>query len=299
MTTDRELDCAILIPTRNREVLLSETLAKLRAADLSHLPLWLYDDASDDPNMVRRVADARWPDARIVRQDTCHGQAFGRNTLLRQCNCRFAILLDDDQYFVRVGNLFDYMDGKKTTRACAVLFFQCRDRTDGRLDVPETFHAGKTSSFMAGAVMFDVGAVLEVGGYRDYWGYGYEEPELAMRLYARGYHVWYEPDIMVEHNHVLTGDADRDDSQYDYYYARNSILLSSLNMPLWLGLPAGLFRSFRRSLYVLRNPIPKLKGTLSGIKMTFTKWKDRSPMPTRQAFAWMAFRKKTLQQTVS
>ena len=296
MTAASDPDCAILIPTRNREGLLSETLTRLRGAGLSHLPLWLYDDASDDADMVRRVADRHWSGATVIRDETRRGQAYGRNALLRRCNRRYAILLDDDQYFVRVGSLHDYMRPRETARA--VLCFQCRDKTDGRLDIPEIIRAGRTSSFMGGAVMFDVGAVLEVGGYREHWGYGYEEPELAMRLFARGQFVWYEPDIMVEHNHVLTADAARDDAQYDFYYARNAILLSSLNMPLWLGLPTGLLRSVRRSLYIARNPAPKLKGTLSGIITTFSRWKDRTPMRAGQAFAWMTFRKKTLQQTI-
>jgi glycosyltransferase involved in cell wall biosynthesis len=282
-------DCAILIPTLNRPEILGETLRHLKGMGLDTLPLWLGDDCSDDPDMVRRVADAHWPDAHIIRQPVRRGQAHGRNALLRACERPWAILLDDDQYFLRVGNLFDYVSGQVGGDDLAVLSFQCRDKTDGRLDVPEGSPAGPVATYMGGAVMFKVEPVLAAGGYREYWGYGYEEPELAARLYARGYTVWYDPANMVEHNHVMGLKAARDETQYDYLYARNAILMSTLNMPLWFGLPVGLARSVKRSLLFKRNARAKLRGTLAGMAMTFRYWRDRRPMSFRQAQAWLRF----------
>ena len=282
-------NCAILIPTRNRPEILQDSLERLRALGLEHVPLWVYDDASDDPATIAHVVHAAWPGAELVRGTTQRGQAFGRNALLRACGAPFAIMLDDDQYFLDLGNLSAYTQDREDREGLAGVAFQCRVKSSGRLDIAARVPAKKCPFFMGGAVLFDVERVLGTGGFREYWRYGYEEPELAARLYARGYYLQYEPRILVEHNHLMTEKARRDETEYDYLYARNAILLDTLNMPLWVGLPTGLARSIRRSLHFNRNWRAKARGTFAGLAMTFSLWQERHPMSTRQALDWLRF----------
>jgi hypothetical protein len=94
--------------------------------------------------------------------------------------------------------------------ACAAISFQCVAKKDGRLDRPADLPSGPTTWFMGGCVLFHVPSVLKVGGYRPWWVYGYEEPELALRLYGAGFGLWYDASILIEHNQFYNPSERRD-----------------------------------------------------------------------------------------
>lgn len=281
----RAAACSIIIATRNRPQILAETLRRLHEKGLGHFPLWVYDDASDDPVAIRVVASS-WPGATVVREEQKRGQAHGRNVLLRACGTPYAISLDDDQYFLELGDLATYFAEPRPVEAPAVVSFQCRAVKDGRLDRPAELASGPTTWFMGGCVLFHVPSILKVGGYREWWVYGYEEPELAMRLFAAGLGLWYDAGILVEHNQWYNPNERRDYREYDYLYARNAVLLTSMNYPLVLGLALGLLRSVRRALFLRRNYAAKVKGLVDGVGMTFGYWAERTPMSWRRAWQW-------------
>lgn len=278
--------CSIIIATRNRPRILAETLQRLVEKGFGGYPLWVYDDASEDAGAIRDVA-ATWPGARVLREDRQRGQAHGRNVLMRACATPYAISLDDDQYFLDAGGLQEHMTEPRRDPKRAAVSFQCRARKDGRLDRPAELPSGPTTWFMGGCVLFHVPSVLQTGGYRDWWVYGYEEPELALRLFAAGYSIWYDASILVEHNQWYDPSERRDFREYDFLYARNAVLLTSLNYPILLGLPAGILRSVRRAFVFRRNYGAKLRGLLLGVGMTFSRWGERSPMDWSRSRQWM------------
>lgn len=277
--------CAIIIATRNRPTILAETFERLREKGFGEWPMWIYDDASDDADAMRRVA-ASWPGAHLIRGDRQRGQAHGRNELMRACGAPYAICLDDDQYFLEVGNLFSYLVDPPPPGAHPVISFQCRAKKDGRLDRPADMPSGLTTWFMGGCALFHVPTILAVGGYRAWWVYGYEEPELAARLFAAGYRIWYDATVQIEHNQFYNPSERRDFGEYDYLYARNAVLLTSMNYPLLLGLPLGILRSVRRAFLFKRNYGRKAAGLLRGVAMTFSCWDERTPMSWSRAMEW-------------
>ena len=278
--------CSIMIATRNRPHILAVTLEKLAVLGFRDYPLWVYDDASEDASAIANVV-AVWPGGRVIRGDRQRGQAHGRNVLMRACGTPYAISLDDDQYFLEVGELARYLAEPRPADAPAAVSFQCRAVKDGRLDRPAELPSGPTTWFMGGCVLFHVPSILAVGGYRAWWVYGYEEPELAMRLYAAGFGIWYDAGILIEHNQWYHAGERRDFGEYDYLYARNAVLLTSMNYPLWMGLPLGVVRSVRRAFLFKRNFGRKLTGLLAGVALTFTKWSERQPMPAVRARQWI------------
>lgn len=280
-------DLAILIPTRNRPAILRRTLEELIARGFGGHPLFVYDDASDAPREIDQVL-ALWPTATLLRGQVRVGQAMGRNVLLRGLACPYALCLEDDTWpedYAAVMTAFEtgQADG------IAVATFQCRSLGDGKLAMPLDRQRGPSAGFLGGASLFDVPCVLASGGYREFFVYGYEEPELALRLWLRGYKVEYFPEVVIAHHHLEQPDERRDYREYDFLYARNGILMSSLNMPLWFGLPHGLARSLRLTLRLRRNWWPKLRGTAAGIWLTFALWSQRSPCSLSKAIAWCRF----------
>lgn len=280
-------DLAILIPTRNRPARLQRTLEELIARGFGDHPLFVYDDASDEPWEIDKAL-ALWPGATLLRGKNRCGQAMGRNQLLRAMACPYALCLEDDTWPEEYAAL---MTAFETIQAdgIAVATFQSRSLGDGRLAMPLARPRGPSVGFLGGASLFHVPSVLSVGGYREFFTYGYEEPELALRLWQRGLRIEYFPDVVVAHNHLETPDERRDHREYDFLYARNGILMSSLNMPLWFGLPHGLARSLRLSLRLKRNLWQKAKGTIAGIWLTFARWQQRTPCSFSKALQWCRF----------
>ena len=276
--------CAILIPTRNRPGILDQTLTELRRQGLGALPLWVYDDASDDPGATSKVVSS-WPGGQVIRNEVRQGQAAGRNMLMRHCGKEYGIFLDDDNYFLELGALAVHVNGNAPANR-AVVAFQNRAKSTGRLDYPPTRGACASPFFLGGCSLFNIPLVLSAGGYRDFWVYRHEEIDLAMRLFARGLEIWYDPSILVEHNQWYAPDEQRDYREYDFLDARNAFLLRSMNMPLPAGLCWGLLHSTRGVMRAKRNRGARVRGLMAGLVCSFSKWRQRTPMSLRQYLAW-------------
>ncbi|MCX6901980.1 MAG: glycosyltransferase [Verrucomicrobia bacterium] len=279
---------AILIPTRNRPAILATTLKELAKVGLKDAALWVYDDASEKPQAVQDVVKT-WPGGRIIRGEQRVGQAAGRNVLLRACGKEYGLLLDDDSFPASAEGLVEHLAGSRTPERPAIVTFQYKSMADGKLSRPACVPAGPAGCFSGGGSVFHIPSVLGVGGFRDFFTYGYEEPELSMRLWLRGLTIWYDPRVVINHNHFETPDERRDYREYDYLYARNGILMSSLNMPFWFGLPHGLARSLRLSLRLRRNVWARARRTRAGLWLAFCLRQERTPCRFGQALAWCRF----------
>ncbi len=277
---------AILIPTRNRPGILASSLEQLRKAGLGSVPLWVYDDFSANPNAIRDVVKG-WDNGHVIRGEQRVGQAKGRNVLMRACQKEFGFLIDDDSYPMDVAGLSRHLC--RTDNKRAITTFQYLDIPTRRYSTPLGVGEGVSRFFQGGGSLFHIPTVLGLGGYSEFFVYGYEEPELSLRIWINGYHIWYDPEVTVHHAHFETPNEQRDDREYDYLYARNSVLMSSLNMPLWFGLPHGLARSVRRSFFRPRNALSKLRGTWDGAVQSLTRGSRDKRCSVAQALAWCRF----------
>jgi GT2 family glycosyltransferase len=266
---------AILIPTRNRPEILATTLRELQEAGFGGVPLWVYDDCSINAAAIRDVV-GHWPTGKVIRGNVRTGQAQGRNVLMEACDKEFGLFIDDDSVPASALAVADIL-AKPFPEKRVIVTSQYLDVPTQRYSTRSEIGEGVARTFQGGGSLFNIPKVLRLGGFRKFFVYGYEEPELAMRIRMKGFEIWYDPTFLVRHNHFETPNEQRDYREYDYLYARNGVLMSSLNMPLWMGLPHGLARSIRRSFYLKRNGWAKLRGTTEGIWLTFARWKERTP----------------------
>lgn len=283
---DHEL--AILIPTRNRPAILKRTLQELLRLGFGDHPLLVYDDASDNPAEVENTITSIWPNARLLKGNIRSGQAKGRNRLMQGCPCKYALFLDDDSWPEAKESVFRALQTMVKDRL-SIVTFTYKSLATGELSVGSEKKRSRVPAFLGGASLFDVPSVMSVGGYREYFIYGFEEPELGMRLWLAASKVEFLPGVVVLHNQFYTPDEKRDYREYDFLYARNIILMASLNMPLLIGLSYGVMRSIRWSSYRKRNFTSKLQGMIAGIVQSFSRWRERKPCSVKQAFAWMRF----------
>lgn len=278
-------NAAILISTRNRGEILRDSLLHLQDAGLGGAPLWIYDDASSDRE---EAGDAcrDWPGATVIRGGTRVGQARGRNELLRRCNRTFALMIDDDQYFQDVGPLAEHLAAPSPP---AVVAFQSVSTRDGGCAIAGPPRVGDAATFMGGACLFHVPSILGVGGYREFFVYGREEPELAMRLWLRGQRLRLDSRVTVLHNHRTVEDAARDYREFDFLQTRNAVLAYTMNVPLLPGFYLGLGRALSFGYHSGRFPGAVARGLVSGIVQTFVHAGDRTPVTLRQYRKWRKY----------
>jgi len=284
---------AILIPTRNRPEILLATLQKLKERGFGAVALWVYDDCSTLPGAAEAIKNvvSTWPNARLLRAEVRTGQAEGRNVLMRACGTEFGLFIDDDSVPAATKAIEKHISAVFPANR-AIVTCQYLDVPSQRFSIGADIPEGPTTTFQGGGSLFHVPTVMGMGGFRKWFVYGYEEPELSMRLRMKGFQIWYDPAILVEHFHFESPNEQRDYREYDFLYARNSILMSSMNMPVWIGLPHGFVRSVRRSFFLRRNASPKIRGTVAGIWQTFAKWSERTPCPGGEAIEWCLGKRK-------
>ena len=281
----------ILVPTYNRPAILKDSLNHLMSAGYGDLRLIIYDDGSQNSDKVEQVVKEIWSNYRIIFGGTNKGQAHGRNVLLKECRSTFALFLEDDTYFEGHFDFSPWLERMETDPICAVAM-QCIDLETGRIDQPTRITTPtRCPSFLAGAVLFDVKRVLALGGYRSFFRYGFEEPDLAFRMYANGFEVWYDPSLKVTHNHIITSVANRNENEYQKLYVRNGILLSTMNMRLPYGLIRGYVRGGGQFIRKPKRAIHGLYGFFLGTFDTFRYWNKRNPFPMEIMNNWMAANK--------
>jgi glycosyltransferase involved in cell wall biosynthesis len=282
----------VIIPTRNRPEILRRTLCELKERGFESLPLLIYDDASTSETGVAEVAAAEWPTATVYRSDVKRGQAFGRNRLLREATTDWILLLDDDSW-PEVRGLLQNAFEDACNRSATVATFQYRALRNGELSHGHLTEVQEVTSFLGGAALLHRERVQQVGGFRDVLVFGFEEPDLAFRLWATDRKMVFYPDVIFTHNQHYTPDEHRDYREYDFLYSRNAILMSSLNFPLWFGLVHGVIRSFRRMNYHKRNYSTKLYGVLCGIALSFVSSNGLARASFGKSIQWLKLQSKS------
>jgi GT2 family glycosyltransferase len=260
----------VIVPTRNRPIVLERSLRKIRQC-FSTEPILVYDDASDDALAVSRVVD-RIYNCRCIRGDSQAGPAAGRQRLLGEANSIWCLALDDDCYPRRDFQISHLLKSEPGEGEPIIIGFRLYRTYDGNLAPPARTPFGPSRAFHGGASLLHRDSVLAIGGYREFLVFGGEDTELATRAWANGKQVWGDSDNVVMHDHVSCG---RDLSAESFYYSRNRILASALTLPRWVGIPFGTLQAFRRTL-TTGEFRPSLRGIYAG-------WRD--------AIKFRAFRK--------
>lgn len=244
------------------------------------------DRADDDVEIVvvwnGAVADDDSPADIDVELAENVGIPEGRNLGAEHCTYDLVVFLDDDAYFELGQTLADVTRPfmAPTTAAVAVRIADERGRTASR-HVPRiggrsALRSGEVTSFLGGAVVFQLDWYRTVGGYAGAFFYAMEESDLALRVIDAGGRVMYEPDIVVRHPWVEpsrhAGAIERT--------ARNRVWLAHRNLP---GPLAVAYVMTWLVISVVRNVTSAgalrsiVSGTLAGV---------RGPLGPRRPISW-------------
>lgn len=214
--SQQTLPITVVIPTRNRGDLISETIAALREVDYPEFNVLVVDQSTDDRTRqaVARAAGGD-PRFRVIATDTV-GSSAARNIGAQAATAPIVAYTDDD-CIVEPGWLRALADEFEASEVAAVygrlVPYEQEDRTgtevgfkpaSGRAEYGE-----KTPPWYighGGNMSFRRDALMAVGGFDPLLGAGgrfgaCEDPDVAYRLLASGRRVAYCSAAVSRHKH--------------------------------------------------------------------------------------------------
>lgn len=241
------MDLSVIIPTYNNRGVLARTLDALLAQRFppDRYEIVIVDDGSTDgtAEMVQRLASP--VSIRYVAQAN-RGRAAARNLGARSARGRILLFLDSD--FFPVPDLVAE-HAKQYPATARRIGIQGASRTHPEVLVTPFMRArevflevppgppGHVSLFRVSTRNLSLlrAEFLEAGGFDEaFGGYGWEDIELAWRLYARGVRFTYEPRALGHHYQVQDLDGLREKMRQGgraavYFWWKHG-------RPWWLGL---------------------------------------------------------------
>lgn len=265
----------IVVPTKNRRDELRRALLSVRRQTIP-LDVFVMDDASTDgtSEMVQR----EFPEFTLRRSDVSAGPTAQRNLGTSLARTPIVVSIDDDCVLENPDTLEKTLTIFDNERVGLVSIPYIDALNSGALQghAPDSTTPYAAFSFRACSYAVRKDAFLQAGGYRELLTIQGEEDDLSIRLFDHGYLV-------------IAGDAPpiyhyesprRDFSRVDMLGARNTILFTWLNVPLF-ALPVHLAATTYNLLawgFKVGRPKNRTRGVLRGFRDTIANWRQRAPV---------------------
>ncbi|MER3452259.1 MAG: hypothetical protein C4344_00710 [Acidimicrobiia bacterium] len=238
-------------------------------------------DMASAPPLARRPA-VRWS-----RFDTNVGCAAGRNHLVSRTSSDVVFFLDDDAVLPQpvAARIRAQFALRPRLGALAVRIV----RTDGTTASHEYPFRGRARGgdhqracayFVGCAAALRREAFEEVGGFDERYFYSTEELDLSLALSRRGWELWYDPGVVVEHRPSARGRAT--DADVVGWRIRNRVLLVRRHMPLPFAAVHLVAWTLRTGLEAIRagDLRPWVRGIRDGVRLPVR----REPLPLLAAW---------------
>jgi len=178
---------SLVIVTRDRREGLADMLQRCRQQTYRPLEILVLDDASTDGTaaMVRR----RFPNVRLLRRERSSGLVSARNEALRAARGQWLVSLDDDAWLLDPDGLHALVEAGDAVPEAGVVTFDVFDHRRPAPGGEPDRSAEWVHTFSGGASAVRREAWEQVGPYRDFYRYGAEEDDLAIRLMDAGWRI--------------------------------------------------------------------------------------------------------------
>jgi GT2 family glycosyltransferase len=226
---------SVVIVTRNRKDEVASLLADLVATPReAGDEIVVVDNASTDGTAAQ--LRKKFPAVKLLAFDTNRGAPAARNAAEASTCGEVLVFLDDDvrvedpHFFARIRLAFAEQP------ELSVAAFRIVDPATGRsrpFEVPRrrkdlAMEACETSYFVSAGCAIRRSAYRLAGGMDESLIYGFEELDFSYRAVARGFRIFYRPEICVRHR---MSEAGRPAWRRLYYFYRNKIWISARYLP--------------------------------------------------------------------
>ena len=247
---------AIVILNWNGRHYLEKFLPAVLAADYTNKRVIVGDNASTDDSII--FLQQHYPQVEIIENTTNEGFAKGYNTILKQVQSDYYVLLNSDVEVTPgwIMPIIDLMELDNTIAACQPKLlaydnknsFEYAGASGGWMDqfgypfargrIFETceedtgqYDEAQPCFWASGAALFVKAAVYHQMGGLDSWFFAHqEEIDFCWRLQLAGYKVFVEPQSVVYH--VGGGTLPAGNSRKTMLNFRNNLVMLAKNLPM-------------------------------------------------------------------
>src|SRR6185369_128665 len=233
---------------------------------------------------------SRFPRFKIFENRIPKGSMFSRDRILRAARGEIVLSLDDDSYpierdfFQRLRVIF-----LQHPEAAAVVFPELRDdNVFSAADKTDKSPGHYVAAYANCAAAMRREFYLKHEGFPVFFTHMYEEADFAVRCYAQGAAVWFEPRLTVRHHQ---SPVNRRPIARHHFNARNELWSVWMRCPWpWVTVVSA-YRVLRQLLYarseglawLLREPVWWL-AALKGLQQCRH---SRQPVAWRAYYRWM------------
>ncbi len=205
---------SFVVPTYNGEETIEETLDSILAQNHEEIEVIVVDDGSTDTtvDLVSNYDDDR---VRLIRSLQNNGHSLASNIGIANSSGEYLALMDDDIYISPewTDNLLE----KMTELAEDFVLLQPKVIEEDQVSKTER---GETQTIQACGLLVKREPIIEIGGYDESYFAWVNDMELGARLINRGYRLYCEPSVEVEHKSKSWAGGELS-SIKTYYYIRN------------------------------------------------------------------------------
>jgi GT2 family glycosyltransferase len=232
----------VVILSWNRRDLMLETIANVRAQSGVDKAIWIVDQGSDDGTLAALRPLHEQGEIHLVELGQNWGVAEGRNQGNNRGTAGVIVSLDNDAVFEREDALFQAVAAFDADPQLGALGFRIKNFYTGKDDRLNWGYARQlwdrrarpfTATRFAGCGhAIRRSAWTQTHGYDPKLFFFWEELDLSYQLIALGYHIRYEPAIVVRHKVSPEIRTNWRDKRY-YYLVRNALYLNYKYFRSW------------------------------------------------------------------
>jgi len=230
----------VSIITHNRPDDLADTIANVLAQTYRHIEVLVIENGSEpaviNANRKRLESIDCLRYIPLVRN---LGVSGGRRVALENALGDYIIEIDDDAVFEKPDAIDRAVDCLESNLVIGILAFKITNYHTGRI-VPSEFPfrdknrdpelAGLCTWFIGAGHAFRRSAIEHIGTYRDFFPWGSEEQDLALRTLDAGYEIMYFPDVNVLHKKSPTARIENE-RMFAAIRVKNRVKVALLNLP--------------------------------------------------------------------
>lgn len=277
---DKNVEVSICIVTRNRDIELIATLKSISQQSYSPLEVIIIDNNSERSIIedIRQFLSNYSLPHNYILNDKNLGVSGGRNIGLITAVGDYIIEIDDDAVFESIDAIEKAVNFMDDNPFVGISAFRITNFFTNKI-VPQEFpfrnknrdpnENSETCWFIGAGHIFRKDLLDRIGYYHEFYPWGSEEQDLALRALDAGFKIYYLAYINVLHKKSPKARISNR-IEFASIALKNRIKVASLNLPLFNVLSYILIRGIQftireRSILVFPKAIMKLLGELKYI----------------------------------
>lgn len=227
-----EVDVVVLSWGRREDTL--DALQSVLSQERVEPRLWVVDQGSPPEQVADlRALAASHPKVHLMELGRNIGVPGGRNAGIRRGEAEWVVCMDNDAVLASPDALARVAERFRSSPRLGAVAFRSEDYRSGAVDRTawaypvSLMHVDRpvmVTRFVGVGHGLRREAFEAVGGYDDRLFFCEEELDLSCKLIGRGYHIVYDPGIVVRHKVSREARVSWDDARV-YYQTRNAVLV--------------------------------------------------------------------------